>query len=416
MTNATEIKILYIGMIPPEVGGLEAGGIATHVWELAREAHKRGYGVHILANTTSSFTKYGLNVIAPPQKSEIVKWFHVVKQYIKIDKKHLNSLRVLNLKERIGALYQAYYLQQILESVKPDLIHVHSFLNSAPLSLSVFKNCPPIVITDHGIGTIFEYGLQKLFKIKNRNYLLKTINERAKSVNYIITVSAFENDHLKKNFYLPKTLKTKTIPNPLDIRKTPFLDKVKIKKEVGWEDKRVIFFLGGLHAIKKKGLGILLKAFDINDYLRMKCKLLVVTNGEAVSFARDFVKEKKIDGLITGHQSWEKLVRYYNIADVFVMPSQNESFGITYTEALLAGTPVVGFHESIKELENLLGIYIGEKFDTRKEDEKMLAEKIIKVLNTEFDRKLLRKKVIEELSWDAKFGEFESIYEEVLRE
>lgn len=75
----------------------------------------------------------------------------------------------------------------------------------------------------------------------------------------------------------------------------------------------------------------------------------------------------------------------------------------------------MGFPESIRELEHLLGICIGEKFDASNEDEKALAEKIIKVLNTDFDRKLVRKKVIENLSWDAKFSEFDSVYKEVLQ-
>ena len=45
----------------------------------------------------------------------------------------------------------------------------------------------------------------------------------------------------------------------------------------------------------------------------------------------------------------------------------------------------------------------------------MPGKKIIKVLNTDFDRKLIRRKVIEKLSWEAKFSEFDSIYKEVLQ-
>ena len=43
----------------------------------------------------------------------------------------------------------------------------------------------------------------------------------------------------------------------------------------------------------------------------------------------------------------------------------------------------------------------------------MLAEKIIKVLNTEFDRELLRRKAKENLSWDVGFEKFDAVYRQV---
>lgn len=102
-----------------------------------------------------------------------------------------------------------------------------------------------------------------------------------------------------------------------------------------------------------------------------------------------------------------------SVADVFVMPSILEPFGLVYVEALLADTPVVGCHESIKELEGLLGIYIGEGFDPRREGAEELAEKIEKILKTKFYRELLRRGITGNLSWD-KIGEFDAIYKEVL--
>jgi glycosyltransferase involved in cell wall biosynthesis len=39
----------------------------------------------------------------------------------------------------------------------------------------------------------------------------------------------------------------------------------------------------------------------------------------------------------------EDLVSYYQTADLLLMPSQHESFGMVMVEALACGTPVVGF-------------------------------------------------------------------------
>lgn len=49
-------------------------------------------------------------------------------------------------------------------------------------------------------------------------------------------------------------------------------------------------------------------------------------------------------------------------------------------------------------------------FDANKKGGKNVTGNIIKVLNTDAYREILRSKVIEDLSWDSKFDYFESIY------
>lgn len=414
MKNSSKTKILYIGPIPPEVCGQSAGGIATHAWQLATHAAKRGYKVHILANTAQSLRVDGVEVISLPQKNKMLKAFYGLISYLIIRSK-IKSLTFLSFNEKIGLFYKMQILKHILKTIKPDLIHVHSLANMDTLSLSILKNCPPIVITDHGIGVVYNYETFKEFDIKDKNKLQKKLREASKTANYIISVSDFSKDQLLKVFHFFDDMKIKTILNPVDVAKLQLLNKKEIKEDLCFGNKKVVFFSGVHNPIKKKGLDILLKAFDSNDYLHRECKLLVVTKGEAITFAQNFVTEKNIDGVILEPQPWEKLVKYYNAADIFVLPSRTEGIGLVYEEALLAGVPVVGFPESIREIEHLLGIYIGEKFDASREDEKALAEKIIKGLNTDFDRELMRKKVIENLSWDAKFSEFDSVYKEALQ-
>lgn len=414
MKNSSKIKILYIGPIPPDIGGESAGGIATHAWQLAVHSYKRGYEVYILANTTSSFAKDGIKVICLPQKNKLLKAFYGLISYLIIRDK-IKSSNFLSVKERIGLFYRAWVLKDVLRNIKPDIIHVHSLANMDTLSLSILKNHPPIIITDHGIGVVYNYETFKEFDIKEKNNLQKKLREASKIAGYIISVSDFSKDQLLKLFHFSDNEKIKAILNPVDVNKLPLLNKEEVKQGLGFGNKKVVFFSGVHNPIKKKRLDILLKAFNSNDYLSGDCKLLVVTEGEAVTYAQDFVKEKNIDGIILEPQPWENLVKYYNAADVFVLPSRTEGIGLVYEEALLAGVPVVGFPESIRELEHLLEIYIGEKFDASREDEKALAEKIVKVLNTDFDRELMRRKVIENLSWDAKFTEFDSIYKEVLQ-
>ncbi|MBA7664368.1 GDP-mannose-dependent alpha-(1-6)-phosphatidylinositol monomannoside mannosyltransferase [subsurface metagenome] len=45
--------------------------------------------------------------------------------------------------------------------------------------------------------------------------------------------------------------------------------------------------------------------------------------------------------ILTGYVPDNKLVDYYNLCDVFVMPSKKEGFGIVFLEALACGKPVI---------------------------------------------------------------------------
>jgi len=415
MKSASKVRILYIGPIPPEVGGKSTGGIATHCWQLATEAYKRGYEVYILANIASSFTKNGIKVISSPQRNKSLKALHGVRFWLTLNRNKVISLDFLSFKEKARVLYRAYFLQKTVNSVKPDLIHIHSLANMDVLSLGILKDCPSIVVTDHGIGVVYNYETFKEFDIKDRNHLQKKLREASRIASHIICVSDFSKDQLLRSFDFSNNKKIRAIPNPVDIDKLPLLSKKRNKRELGLGDKRVVLFSGVHNPMKKKGLDILLKAFSTNCYLRKNCNLLVLTEEETATFAQGYLEEKNIDGVVLEPQPWEKLVKYYNAADIFVLPSRTEGIGLVYEEALSTGVPVVGFPESVKELERLLGIYIGEKFDAGREDEKGLAEKIIKVLNIDFDRELLRRKAIKKLSWDAKFSEFKSVYKEVLQ-
>lgn len=406
MKKLAKTKILYIGPIPPEVGGRTHGGIATHAWELAIQAHKRGYDVYILANATSSFVKDGVKVISPPLKNKLSRAFYGVKFWLMLDKSRINFLNFLGFREKLGVFYRVFYraycLRQVLESVKPDLIHVHSLHNWYNLSLKILRVPISVVISDHGAfwGIIEEEDLAR-------------VSAALSIASRVICVSQQVKKRLEQ-LGLNYRTKPAIIHNPISIDKLPFFNREELRKQ--WSDeKKTVFFSGVYEPIRRKGLDVLLRAFSVDDYLKDNCRLIILTRGEGVRYAEESISQNEIDGLVLSLRPWDEIVKYYNVADVFVMPSKFEPFGLVYIEALLAGTPVVGCSGILREIEGLLGIYIGEKFDASHEGEKELAQKIIKVLNTDFDREILRTKMVENLSWDAKFNEFDAVYREVLR-
>ena len=419
------IRILYIGPIPPEVGGRFYGGVATHLWELATQASMRGYDVYVLADdAVFSPSKLvirnidNVKTIIPPRRS--IKALRAVKFWSTSKRLKLNIkfLDFLDLKEKLSVLYLADVLREITDLIKPDLIHVHSLLHLSNLALRIIDPSIPIIITDHGAY----WGVKK-----QRAGLLKLgLALSITGLRRVICVSNHVREKLL-SFYpvLSKHFPTLISPdniivvhNPIDTAKFPILDPERLKELKGkiGGNKKTVFFSAVTDPIRRKRLDLLLKAFMVNDYLRKNCRLIIVTNEEGVSYVEKFISQNRLDLIVRSRVPWRELVEYYSVAEVFVMPSYAEPFGLVYTEALTLGTPVVGSYESVKELEELLGIYIGEKFDPRYEGEKELAEKIVKVLNSNIDRELIKNRVREKLSWEVRFKKYDSLYRKIVED
>ena len=106
--------------------------------------------------------------------------------------------------------------------------------------------------------------------------------------------------------------------------------------------ERVVLSLGRMHP--KKGLETLLQAWAKLEPASPDWRLSLVGPGDEC-YVRELRRTARILGLarvsfgepVYGAAKWDA----YRAADVFVLPSQNENFGLTVAEALAAGTPVI---------------------------------------------------------------------------
>lgn len=126
------------------------------------------------------------------------------------------------------------------------------------------------------------------------------------------------------------------IPNGIDLP-VPFPDT-----RDGTARERIALWLGRMHP--KKGLELLLQAWARVEPARPDWRLSLVGPGE-----ERYVGELRAmsRGLGLGRVSFDGPVygaakgEVYRAADLFVLPSLNENFGLTVAEALAAGTPVI---------------------------------------------------------------------------
>jgi glycosyltransferase involved in cell wall biosynthesis len=154
----------------------------------------------------------------------------------------------------------------------------------------------------------------------------------------------------------------------------------EIKSEMDLEDKKIVLYVGRL--IKRKGVQYLLRA--LSEIKSKDVMLLIVGEGEMEDELKIMVKELGLEDnvIFTGNVSQEKLVPYYIMTDLVVVPSITYGIGdpwvLVLNEAMKVKKPVIATEavgaasDMIKEGEN--GYIVPEK------DVDALRKRIDKIL------------------------------------
>lgn len=126
--------------------------------------------------------------------------------------------------------------------------------------------------------------------------------------------------------------------------------------------KKVILYVGRLAEVKQ--VSLLITAFQQITSHHPEARLLIVGDGPLRKALEQQAKAEREAGKVhfAGKKEGVQLLAYYNVAQLFVLPSQYEPFGTVVNEALLAGcytlcTKVAGAACLIKPGQN------GELFD-----------------------------------------------------
>lgn len=112
-------------------------------------------------------------------------------------------------------------------------------------------------------------------------------------------------------------------------------DVERVKSQLGVFNKIVILSVSYLQ--KRKGIQYLIEAFlELNP---QNTVVVIVGDGEYKQELQRLVPESRSDILFVGHD--EETAKYYAMADIFVMPSFSDPWGLTINEAMVAGLPVI---------------------------------------------------------------------------
>ena len=315
------------------LGGKETGGMNVYVRELSRELGRMGLGVDVFTRSQDPNIRRvvplgeGARVVhlpagpqAPMQRERVFD--------------HLDEFV-----EGVDAWRRAH-------GIEYDLVHGHYWL-SGVVGLALHERWGvPVLQMFHTFGH-FKNGAARRRIDLEPSLRLDEEQRIVAQADGLVAASAGERRALVDD-YGADIARTVVIPCGVDTALFRPGDRAEARARIGTGDTPLVVYVGRIAPIK--GLATLLDAIAQLRARASAVRLLIV-GGEADEPASGHEAEirQRVEALglrdvvrFVGAQPQEVLRDYYLAADVTVLPSYYESFGMVALEAMACGSPVIG--------------------------------------------------------------------------
>ncbi|MBW6465826.1 MAG: glycosyltransferase [Brevefilum sp.] len=396
------------------LGGKNTGGMNVYVRELTRFLGREGVHVDVFTRSQDEHV---------PSVSHDLGYFNRVvhlpagpEYYLPKDQiwDHTDEFaeRILTFAEKKGISY--------------DLIHSHYWMSGkAGMILKAGWDVPMLQMF-HTLG-LMKQQIASTDEEREGDYRIKGEQEVMAAADRIIAATQAERDQLE-TLYGVNTEKITIIPPGVDTHHFYPIPQDEAKEAIGIPTSdRLALFVGRIEPLK--GVDTLIRAMSI---VRKTCKTfrcphyLAVIGGDPEEDPEEMTAEmNRLQALcqelglsdmilFLGKRGQMTLPYYYAAAEVVVMPSRYESFGMVALEAMACGTPVIA--SRVGGLAHL--IQDGETgYFVPSQDPEALAEKlrlvfVDKELRTRLGAQAAR--YARDFCWESISSQITDVYEEMV--
>lgn len=291
---------------------------------------------------------------------------------------------------------------KIVRDVRPDIVFIYEFSTRTAMLLMQYcikQKIPYCINCDGG------FIVHNLIKDKIKNYFITHAysyiagGEYAKE--YLMAFGADVEDIVKVNF--SSLYKKNILKKP--VTET---EKLKYKERLGIREQHTILMVGQI--IYRKGIDILLKACSL---LKKTDIGVYIIGGQADKEYQDLINELKLMNVhFMDFVEPPSILHYYYCADIFVLPTREDIWGLVINEAMAAGIPVITTDRCIAGLELIEDGVNG--YIVPVDDEKILAGRICDLINDKDMREKMGQmncKKIQNYSLEGMARRIESIFD-----
>lgn len=410
MNNLKSIALISVHGDPAvEIGKEEAGGQNVYVRKVGEALARLGWTVDMFTRASDA------------QQPKIIE--------------HRPGCRTIRLTAGPEAFvprqeifgYRDEFVANLLQfqrdrGIEYDLFHTNYWI-SGWVGLQLKQRLSrPMLHTYHSLGAVKYQSVQTIPTIASTR--LGVEKDCLEMADRVVATSPQERDHMRS--HVSQKGNIEIIPCGTDIEHFQALDRTAARTRLGIAaDAKVAFYIGRFD--ERKGIETLVRAIGRSQFRNDERLCLIIGGGSRPGHS-DGIERERIEGIVEelglegitsfpGRISDEDLPFYYAAADVCVVPSHYEPFGLVAIEAMASGTPVVASDVG------------GLQFTVASEHTGILAPpKDVAAFSVAIDRILsdpqwrnqlgsqARKRVEEKFSWDGVAAQLSDLYLKVLEE
>lgn len=366
-----------------------AGGSGIVATELGQQLANRGHQVH--------FISYALPFRLDRYQSNLM--FHGVETTAYPLFKYPPYTETLSSK-----------MAEVANNEGLDVLHVHYAIPHATCAYlakemlkSQGRKPPKIITTLHGtditlVGSDPSFYDITRFSIQNSDGITAVSKYLADETKEVFRI---DNDvRVIHNFFDPTRFKPKTS----ECQRSEFAES----------DEFLIMHISNFRPVKRT-----LDVIDIFDRIarELPAKLLLIGEGPDTVLARRQIIKRQLNGKVIFLGNQTRVEAVLPCADLFLMPSEEESFGLAALEALACGVPVIGtsgtgLAEVVDDYRNGFLMPVGDTASMSRAAVSLLKDKN---RLAEF-RAAASRLAAEKFNSDKIISEYEAYYEEVARD
>ncbi len=324
-----EVAYLAMHSSPLEQPGVgNAGGMNVYVDELARTMAGRGIDCVVFTRRTH----LGQPVAVQPQPGYRV---------VHVDAGPTHSLRIGDQAGLVGSFADGTVAWALSEGAAFDIIHSHYWLGGwAGVQVKEALGAP-LVNSFHTLGRVKD-AAHTGDEPWSHPIRLRTEEEVMAQSDCVVAATAYEFDDLLEHYgATPEQLRVS--PPGVDHRVFSPGDRRAARDALGLGDEPVVLFVGRIQ--RHKGIDTAVHA--VADLAPATLLIVGGPSGDdgrsELAYLIDLTQRLGLGDRVrfVPPVPHDRLVAFYRAADVLVMPSRSESFGLVAVEAQACGLPVV---------------------------------------------------------------------------
>ena len=395
------MKVLMFGWeFPP----LSSGGLGTACYGLTKGLSKKGVEITFVLPYAFDADNPDFLKLVSTTNIKIRKIASALQPYLSSEE-YKRSLGKKPSPRMYGStLFDEVYrytlaAEKIAEEEDFDIIHCHDWMTFGAGIRAKKKKNKPLVLHVHATELDRTGGHQV-----NQNVYDLERNGMHKA-DRVITVSNFTKNKVITHYGVPPE-KIKVVHNALDSSQHGYDEDFKIKNT-----DKVVLFLGRI-TLQKGPDYFVYAAKKVLEHEK-NVKFIIAGSGDMEPFIIEKAAELGIADkvLFAGFLTQDDVDRAYKMADVYVMPSVSEPFGITALEAMKNKAPVIvsrqsGVSEVVKHCLKV------DFWDVNE-----LSSKIISLLRYNPLHETLKENAyfeVKKLNWDVPAQKCIDIYNELI--